>query len=269
MEISAKTISLLTMCLITLFSNAQETLVAATDSTSAEADSVVTDEMTVTDIDGNTYKTVRIGDQVWMAENLRVTRYADGTPLRLVTRSRDWKKMMPTEKAFCWYSEDSAKYGRLYGAFYNWAGATRGEGCTRSKEINIQGVCPDGWHVPSDKDWKALEMFLGIGETEADAVKYRGSDEGSKLADFRTLWYDGKLKQNGAFGQSGFAAVPASFRYDKGQFSMPGYEAFWWTSAEFNPNFAWCRGLNYGYSTIFRYTNEKKYGFSVRCVKNE
>jgi uncharacterized protein (TIGR02145 family) len=250
------------------FSQEGETPPSVQDTLSAKQDAVV-EEMTVTDIDGNTYKTIAVGDQVWMAENLRVTRYADGTPMRLISKSRDWKKMMPTEKAFCWYSEDSDRYGKLYGAFYSWAAATRGEGATRSKEIVCQGVCPDGWHLPSDKDWKTLEMFLGMREADADVVKYRGSNEGSKLAGYPMLWYDGKLEQNGVFSQTGFSAVPASFRYNKGQFSTPGYEAFWWTSTEFNPNFAWCRGLNYNNSTIFRYTNEKKYGFSVRCVKDE
>lgn len=262
-------VSLLTICLVTLISNAQDTLVALEDSMDVETDTKVADAMTVTDIDGNTYKTVQIGDQVWMAENLRVTRYADGTPLVDANRRKDWKKRSLMESTYCWPSEDSAKYAGLYGAFYSWKAATRGVSSTRKEQVVSQGICPEGWHLPTDAEWKQLEKFLGMSENGADLIKYRGNGQGSMLAAYPTLWIDGELEEHSGFGATGFNAIPSGYRYDYGHFYTPGYETFWWTSTEFNPNFGWCRGLSYTTHQVYRYTNEKQFGFSVRCVKDQ
>src|SRR5271157_74086 len=102
---------------------------------------------TVTDIDGNVYHTINIGTQEWLAENLRTTRYSDGSPIPLVTDSLTWGKLITP--GYCWYNNDSATFGRTYGALYNW------------HAVNTKKLAPKGWHVPSDSEWTILINFLG------------------------------------------------------------------------------------------------------------
>ncbi len=112
---------------------------------------------TVTDIDLNVYQTVQIGDQIWMAENLKTTRYADGSDIPLVEGSVEWDALTATGKAYCWY-DNSTTNRDIYGGLYTWSAAMNGAASSEANPSGVQGVCPDGWHLPSDAEWKELEI---------------------------------------------------------------------------------------------------------------
>jgi uncharacterized protein (TIGR02145 family) len=158
----------------------------------------------VIDYDGNTYRTVHIGEQTWMAENLKVTHYADGTAITLV--ESNWHSDV---EAYCWYANSTTNRD-TYGGLYNWAAAMKGAASSDTNPSGVQGVCPDGWHLPSDEEWKQLEMHLGMSLEEANASApghyWRGTDEGGKLKENGTsYWSD---PNTGATNSSGFTALP-------------------------------------------------------------
>ena len=209
---------------------------------------------TVTDIDGNVYTTVKIGDQWWMAENLKVTHYRNGDPIPVVTDTTEWLNL--TTDAYCnFYNDENVSI--TYGSLYNWYAVD-----------DSRNIAPEGWHVPSDEEWKRLEMYLGMSQSEADESGYRGTDQGSQLAGNADLWYDGDLVSNAAFGSSGFAVLPGGYRGYDGYFSIMGYGAYFWSSTETSSGYAWRRTLAYGYSDVARSGNNKRGGFSVRCVRD-
>jgi len=210
---------------------------------------------TVTDIDGNVYQTIIIGDQEWMMENLKVTHYRNGDPIPHLTNDDDWTST--SSGAYCYYDNDST-HADTYGALYNWYAVN-----------DSRGLAPAGWHVPTDDDWKELEMYLGMTQQQADDGGYRGTNEGSKLAGNADLWYNGALENNAEFGTSGYSALPGGYRYsNNGNFINIGNNAYFWSSSEYSNNSAWHRTLYYFYSEVYRYNNYKKLGFSVRCVRD-
>jgi uncharacterized protein (TIGR02145 family) len=213
---------------------------------------------TLTDIDGNVYETVQIGDQTWMAENLRVTHYRDGTSIPNVTDNSSWGSL--TTEAYCIYNNNTSNEVDAYGALYNGYSA-----------INTRNIAPEGWHVPSEHDWRALEMELGMSQSEAYDIGYRGTNEGSKLAGNAALWNDGALENDSLFGYSGFAALPGGFRsYIDGSSSSLGYTARFWTTNDTNNTYrAASRGMYDTHSEIFRFFYDKSSGFSIRCVKDD
>jgi uncharacterized protein (TIGR02145 family) len=115
---------------------------------------------TVTDFDGNVYNTITIGSQVWMAENLKTTHYSDGTAIPLVTGNSNWDTLTATSKAYCWYNDDVINKA-TYGALYTWAAAMNGAASVTTNPSGVQGVCPTGWHLPSDAEWTQLTDYLG------------------------------------------------------------------------------------------------------------
>jgi len=121
---------------------------------------------TVTDIDGNAYKIIEIGNQVWMAENLRTTKYSNGSDVPLITDDAEWALGDP---GYCWYNNDSATHAETYGALYNFYA------------METTNICPEGWHVPSDTEYMILEMSLGMSEGDANSTNWRCTDEGGKL----------------------------------------------------------------------------------------
>ena len=147
------------------------------EGTSYGEEKSVTPPETVIDIDDNIYRTVVIGEQTWMAENMRATRYADGSPIPMVEEDVVWEGMTPSDRAYCWYENDPEN-GGYYGALYSWAAASNSDGLS---EGPVQGVCPEGWHLPDDEEWKQLEKHLGMSPEAADAIDWRGTDEGGKL----------------------------------------------------------------------------------------
>ncbi len=203
-----------------------------------------------------------------MAENLRVTRYADKTPVMKVENATDWNNLSTTDSAYCYYENDSAGNAAAYGALYTWATATRNTGSS-SNPSNVQGICPDGWHLPSDDEWIDLEMALGMTQTEADAFNYRGTNEGSKLAGYSDLWIDGLLKSDPEFGSSGFNATPGGRRDADGTYSNKGSFTYLWSTTIYIPgSSAYIRAISRNNTEVYRQSGSIPIGRSVRCVKD-
>jgi uncharacterized protein (TIGR02145 family) len=224
--------------------------------------------LTVSDFDGNIYRTVLIGDQLWMASNLKTSHYADGTEIYLLESNSEWEALDIDAKAYCYYDNDADNESFTYGALYTWAAIMNGAQSTDNNPSRIQGVCPDGWHVPSDSEWKELEMYLGMGKIDADTTGPRGISIGSQLADNRDLWADGLLKNNPAFGGTGFLALPGGGRRYNGTFGHVGDNANFWSATGADLGRGWTRHIYSEYSTIHRYRSVKSDGFSVRCIKD-
>jgi uncharacterized protein (TIGR02145 family) len=208
---------------------------------------------TVSDIDGNIYNVVSIGNQCWMKENLKTTKFNNNTPIANVTNNTTWQNL--TTPGYCWYN-DSVTYGNTYGALYNWY------------TVNAGNLCPIGWHVPSDAEWKTLEMELGMSQSQADSIGFRGTNEGSKLAGMAALWAAGALKSNVEFGTSGFSALPGGTRFTDGVFGLLHSVARFWATTEYNATDAWLHQLCSDLAQSQRNFNSKTYGFNVRCIKD-
>ncbi|MFP4459166.1 MAG: fibrobacter succinogenes major paralogous domain-containing protein, partial [Candidatus Zixiibacteriota bacterium] len=129
------------------------------------------------------------------------------------------------------------------------------------------GLCPDGWRVPSDNDYKTLEIYLGMDPTEADGEGWRGTDQGSQLADGYDLWTNGTLRNNSQFGTSDFMALPAGLRDEDGFYVDMSSIIFFWTSSEQSSVQAWQRALYYANSGLGRDNYSKIFGLSVRCIR--
>ena len=183
--------------------------------------------------DGQTYKTVKIGDQVWLAENLN----------------------FKTENSWCY--DDNPEHCEIYGRLYTWYAAV---------DTN---TCPAGWHLPTNDEWKTLEMELGMSQSEADTIDRRGTDEGGKLKEESVCTSHWKSPNKGATNSSGFTALPGGIRdYSDGAFYDLGTDADFWTATESDASNAWNRNLYYDYAEVDRYYFSKSDGFSVRCVKD-
>lgn len=222
---------------------------------------------TVTDYDGNVYQTVRIGNQTWMSENLKVTHYENGTAIPLVEDSATWSSLGINDKALCW-PENSLEYRDTYGGLYTMAAVMNGAGSSDANPSGVQGVCPTGWHLPSDSEWKQLEMFLGMSQADADLLTiYRGSDEGGKLKKEGTTHWNSP--NTGATNESGFSALPGGNRA-RNDFWHLGYEGFFMTATERSESTQIVRNLSYDRATVNRsFSIHPGFGGSVRCVKNE
>lgn len=190
----------------------------------------------VADADGNLYDTVLIGSQCWMAENLNV-----GT---MVNGSTAMTKNTVIEK-YC-YSNDT-NICATDGGLYQWD-----EMMQYSATEGVQGICPNGWHLPTDTEWKTMEMALGMTQAQADSTGWRGVDQGTQLKDG---------------GSSGFQALLAGIRSTNGSFYYRGTYALIWSSTE-SGSAAWYRTLDSSEARVYRYTNNKALGFSVRCIKD-
>lgn len=195
----------------------------------------------VTDIEGNTYKTVRIGDQVWMAENLRTTDFNDGTDIPNITDAGDWSEL--ATPGFCWYENDASSNKETYGALYNYYSVISGK------------LCPKGWHVPSRNEWEQLRDVLG------DTVS-----SGGKLKETGTMYWN--TPNAGALNTTGFSALPAGIRYFEGTFSSLTFFTSFWSSTEADTNNGWYLSLYYNDAIAGMNKTSKKDGFSLRCIKD-
>jgi len=205
----------------------------------------------VTDIDGNVYETVKIGNQVWMAKNLLTTKYNDDSAIPNVIDNTEWSALKTG--AYCWANNDETTYKPLYGALYNWYAVETGK------------LCPTGWHVPSDNDYKTLEMSLGMSQDQANGTGLRGTDEGSKLKSNNGWSLDG----NGS-NSSGFNALPAGYRYyGDGTTKGLGLITYFWTSDAIDDLLATFRRLDAEETEVSRDGTHKEAGKSVRCIKNQ
>ena len=215
--------------------------------------------------DNNSYDWIRIGDQVWMAENLRATKYSDGSVISNVEANSEWEALGNDGKAFCWY-DNSISNGDTYGALYTWAAAMNGAASSDANPSGVQGVCPDHWHFPSDSEWEELEMFLGMSQDHADGFGLRGTDEGGKLKETGTInWYS---PNTGASNMSGFSAIPGGCRHYEGIFKWLGMSATYWTATNYDDSEALEHYMEYDHAKISKYHTEKVYGMSVRCLKD-
>lgn len=212
---------------------------------------------TVADIEGNTYKTIEIGTQTWMAENLRTTLYSDNTAIPLVTEGSEWEYL--TTPAYSWYDNNEDLYKNLYGAYYNW------------HTVNTGKLCPSGWHVPLHEEWKTMEIFLGMSPEDADLPYHgRGTTEGLKIKETGTVNWHPDQHIDGT-NESGFTGLPGGFRwgYGKSHFAGEGIMSYWWTSSVGVENtWAYGRKLYNFESTIYGATTDLTSGLNVRCIKD-
>jgi uncharacterized protein (TIGR02145 family) len=255
---------------VTVKDNGNNETTRAISVTLIEVTSSVPDSGTVKDYDGNTYRTVKIGNQWWMAENLNATHFYNGAEIPLIENKAGWDNLGYSDKAICYYN-DSISYACVYGALYNWAAAMNGAVSSESVPSNVRGVCPAGWHVPSDEEWIALEMELGMSHDEAWLMAWRGTHEGTKMKAI-----EGWDSCGNGINSSGFSALPAGIRNNDGSFTDEGRSTHYWSTTEYinNPAFAFNRQLDYNqpgvgwFHASHHYGYPKDYGFSVRCVKD-
>lgn len=197
--------------------------------------------------DSNSYSTVQIGSQCWMAENLNVGTRINGNI---------YQANNGTIEKYCMYNDTN--HCDIYGGLYQWFEMMQYE--TGS---GVQGICPDGWHLPTDSEWKGLEIELGMSQGAANATGWRGTVEGEKMKS--TSGWNGN--GNGT-NSSGFNALPGGDVTSSGSFY--GFLSFghWWSSSEVSGTPAWYRSLSYDRDQVARNYISKAYGFSVRCIKN-
>jgi len=204
----------------------------------------------ITDQDGNTYKTVEIGTQTWMAENLKTTKFNDNGSIPNVTGNTAWINL--TTPGYCWYNNDETASKPEFGALYNWYAVKTGK------------LCPAGWHVPGDAEFNTLELFLGIPTAQIDLWGWRGTDEGAKIKS-ETGWDAGGNGTN----TSGFSALPGGYRYGaEGLFNGIGVLSYWWSNSEDGPNNSWYRRLDGANRDIYKASTSNKAGKYVRCLKD-
>lgn len=207
------------------------------------------ESVTVTDIDGNLYKSVKIGNQVWLKENLKTTRFNDGTEIPEVTDFTEWFNL--TTPGYCWYDNNESLYKDAYGALYNWCAVETGK------------LCPQGWHVPSDEEWQQLVMFI-----DPDAASGFGESlsAGGKLKEKGTAHWS--APNEGATNETGFTGLPGGYRLNSHDFFDNGNYGAWWSSTEFSDPLVWVVDMGYNYSSLYRYHAYKFSGESVRCLKD-
>lgn len=204
--------------------------------------------------DGNEYNWVQIGDQVWMAENLAylpsVNMVADGSE----DAAGSYYYVYGYDGTNVTDAKATANY-TTYGVLYNWTAAMDGETSSTTNPSGIQGVCPTGWHLPSDAEWTELTEYLG-----------GTSDAGGKLKETGTTHWNSP--NTGATNETGFTALPGGYRIDNDSSGDIGYYGFWWSATGSNAADAWFRYMDYSNSSVSRSNYFKEVGFSVRCVRD-
>ena len=208
---------------------------------------------TISDIDGNSYNTVLIGTQCWTKENLKVTKYNDGTNIPDVTNSASWGAL--TTGAGTVYEVSGTPesgYVGNYGYLYNWYAAT-----------DVKKICPTGWHIPTDGEWTSLIQFIDPA-ANASVTGTQSTTASSKLKSTSLLWNIGSPGTD----NYGFSALPGGYRSDSGSFFEIRNYAYFWTASQFSSNIAWYRHLNIYGSNVSRLYAGKSVGASVRCLKD-
>jgi len=203
-------------------------------------------------IDGYTYKTVKIGDHEWFAENLKTTVYANGDEIPYSPTHESWRtEEMGMRRS---YKKTEEVMNVKYGQLYNWYAVD-----------DERGLCPSGWHVPSDEDWQDLEVFLGMSRADVSLTGDRGSGE---------LGIDTKLKAKSGWNNEGngtddfgFSALPGGYCGYDYRFHNAGYGGYWWSSSP-SGGFAWTRYLVIFNPGIFRDSRDPQDGRSVRCLRD-
>ena len=207
----------------------------------------------ITDIDGNIYTTVKIGDNWWMAEDLKVTRFRNGNNIANSQSQNDWEL---GTAASCLFENNQQSPGLLY----NWEAVNHGD-----------GLAPGGWHVATESEWQELEKHLGMSADEIEKVNWRES--GSCGDQLKVRGPESWLRFGEVWGnnKSGFTALTPAGRLANGSWANPGlgYCGYWWSATEKDFETAYFRNLDYKKSGVFRFYVSKKFGMAVRCVKNK
>ena len=213
---------------------------------------------------GYDYETVQIGEQCWFAENLRSENYENGDAIPSNLSDSEWSTT--TSGAVAVYGEGSSTCNNYspdgdacdevwslneFGRLYNWYAVD-----------DARGLCPTGWHVPTDVEWMTMEMALGMSEAQANGTGYRGTDQGTQMK----TTYGWNAGGNGT-NLSGFKGLPGGYRYNLGNFSLAGNIAYWWSSAS-SGSASWMRYLISGREDVFRFPESPRFGFSVRCIQD-
>ena len=196
------------------------------------------------DIDGNNYPVVKIGNQIWMSENLRVSRYRNGVSIPIVNDNTAWSGLMTGGRS--WYAKDSTTYEYPYGNLYNWYAVT-----------DDRGLCPNGWHAPTDAEWTILTTYLG-----------GASVAGVKMKSIGTVYWNSP--NTDATNEGSFSVLPGGYREDNGSFYNIKNNAFFWSATEVDSNFAWRRYLSKNDGNVSRSISgiNKSFGASVRCLRD-
>lgn len=209
---------------------------------------------TVNDIQMNSYSTVYIGGKEWMTQNLRSTKYRNGNDIQNITDPAAWA--IASGGAYAWYGNDVNNQSS--GALYNWYAVS-----------DSRGLCPTGWHIPSDAEWKYLEGFVDtefdVGDAEWDDTGWRGFDAGKRLKS-ATGWENGLTPGTNDYG---FNALPTGYRNaETGNFYGQTEYLTYWVSTQFDSNNAWRRYITYNYNLVSRDSYSKKSGHAIRCLKD-
>jgi uncharacterized protein (TIGR02145 family) len=213
------------------------------DNNSTKDDIIFNPDLTygsLADIDGNIYKTITIGSQTWMAENLKTTRFKDGTSIPFVQNTDDWNNLLTP--GYCWYNNDSA-YKKNYGALYNWYAVNEGK------------IAPSGWHVAKDSEWLTLLNYLGGNYIAGGKLREIG----------KTHW--GSVGSP-ASNESGFTALPGGLRYANGLYTLISSDGFWWSTTAQSNDFAYGFYIYLNSNIANHDLYNVTYGLSVRCVKD-
>jgi len=196
----------------------------------------------VTDVDGNSYATVQIGTQCWTQSNLRVSKYRDGSSIPNLTDDTQWSETNTSSTgAWCNYNNDASN-GTTYGKMYNWYAVN-----------DSRGLCPTGWHVPTDAEWTTLENHLGGTSVAGGAMKST-----------TTGWSDNGNGTN----SSGFTGLPGGYRVNAGGFTDVGNNGTWWSSSDAGSGLAWYRILYSSSADVYGNSIDYRFGFSIRCARD-
>jgi len=193
----------------------------------------------ITDVDGNEYRTITIGNQEWMAQNLRTSKYSNGDAIMYVTNSTDWGNL--ASSGYCWYDNDSS-YEDPYGKLYNWYAVN-----------DSRGLCPTGWHEPTKDEWSELFDFLG-------GINFAGG----KMKETETTHWN--YPNTGATNMKGFTGLPGGQRASDGGFHNINAFGYLWTSTSFDTNNAWGPFIRSTAYNVVEGVFDKRVGTSVRCV---
>jgi uncharacterized protein (TIGR02145 family) len=234
-----------------IFSNAQDLKQSGNLYTAGEASSaferlpeapagkLMTESLlNIMDYDRNSYPVIKIGTQLWMAENLKTTKLNDGTNIPIIYDNKLWSQMI--SPGYCSYNNNAGKYKTQYGILYNGYTVSTGK------------LCPLGWHVPSDEEWQTLTNYIG---KNAAGGKLKKKD----------TWMS---PNTGATNATGFTALPGGSRGNLGSFMDAGIRGHWWSSSENDQTDVWNRTMSYSNSDVTGNSDHKQSGLSVRCVKN-
>ncbi|MBN1183397.1 MAG: T9SS type A sorting domain-containing protein [Bacteroidales bacterium] len=208
-----------------------------------DADKTITfNFIACTDGDNNNYPVVELGTQIWMEENLKTTKYNNTNDIPFKPVANEWKALI--SPGYCWYDNDATANKDIYGALYNWYTATNTE------------ICPSGWHVPTHNEWTTLINYLGNNIVAGGKLKETGT----------THW---NSPNTDATNESGFTGLPSGWRNQDGTFLYIRMNEAWWSTTEYNTDYAYERSLNYESGQAFSVGfNPKRNGYSIRCIKD-